>query len=234
MLEASGLSKSYGQVRALRQLDLRVNPGEIYCLLGANGAGKTTTLNIFLGFVEPTAGTARVDQIDVVSDPISARRRVAYIPETVTLYSALSGLENLDYFARLSGQRHATEALRGFLTQAGLPAAAHDRTLETYSKGMRQKVGIAIAIARDAAALLLDEPTSGLDPKASNEFSEQIVAMAARGTAILMATHDLFRARESGTRIGIMRDGQLRREFHAKDIGHRELEDEYLKTMQEG
>jgi len=145
VLEASGLSKSYGQVRALRQLDLRVNPGEIYCLLGANGAGKTTTLNIFLGFVEPTAGTARVDQIDVVSDPISARRRVAYIPETVTLYSALSGLENLDYFARLSGQRHATEALRGFLTQAGLPAAAHDRTLETYSKGMRQKVGIAIA-----------------------------------------------------------------------------------------
>ena len=234
MLEASGLSKTYGEVQALRQLDLRVDPGEIYCLLGANGAGKTTTLNIFLGFVAPTAGMARVDQIDVVNDPIAARRRIAYIPETVTLYGALTGLENLDYFARLSGQRHATEALRGFLAQAGLAASAHERPLGTYSKGMRQKVGIAIAIARDAAALLLDEPTSGLDPKASNEFSEQIAAMAERGAAILMATHDLFRARETGTRIGIMRDGELRREFNARDIGHRELEDEYLKTMQEG
>jgi len=99
---------------------------------------------------------------------------------------------------------------------------------------MRQKVGIAIAIARDAKVLLLDEPTSGLDPKASNEFSQLILAMAARGSAILMATHDLFRARETGTRIGIMRDGSLRKEFAAGEIGHRDLEHEYLKTMQEG
>ena len=234
MLEAIGLTKNYGEVRALRSLDLRVNSGEIYCLLGANGAGKTTTLNIFLGFVRATSGIARIDGIDVGQNPTATRKRIAYIPETVTLYGTLSGLENLDYFSKLSGIRHSVHALRAFLEQAGLAVDAHDRPLQGYSKGMRQKVGIAIAIARDAKVLLLDEPTSGLDPKASNEFSQLILAMAARGSAILMATHDLFRARETGTRIGIMRDGSLRKEFAAGEIGHRDLEHEYLKTMQEG
>ena len=234
MLEAIVLTKNYGEVRALRSLDLRVNSGEIYCLLGANGAGKTTTLNIFLGFVRATSGIARIDGIDVGQNPTATRKRIAYIPETVTLYGTLSGLENLDYFSKLSGIRHSVHALRAFLEQAGLAVDAHDRPLQGYSKGMRQKVGIAIAIARDAKVLLLDEPTSGLDPKASNEFSQLILAMAARGSAILMATHDLFRARETGTRIGIMRDGSLRKEFAAGEIGHRDLEPESLKTMQEG
>lgn len=234
MLEAIVLTKNYGEIRALRSLDLRVNSGEIYCLLGANGAGKTTTLNIFLGFVRATSGIARIDGIDVGQNPTATRKRIAYIPETVTLYGTLSGLENLDYFSKLSGIRHSVHALRAFLEQAGLAVDAHDRPLQGYSKGMRQKVGIAIALARDAKALLLDEPTSGLDPKASNEFSQLILAMAERGSAILMATHDLFRARETGTRIGIMRDGSLRKEFAASEIGHSDLEHEYLKTMQEG
>jgi len=234
VLEAIGLTKNYGEVRALRSLDLQVKSGEIYCLLGANGAGKTTTLNIFLGFVQATTGIARIDNIDVSHDPIATRKRIAYIPETVTLYGALSGLENLDYFSKLSGIKHSAESLHGFLEQSGLAAEAHRRPLQGYSKGMRQKVGIAIAIARDAKVLLLDEPTSGLDPKASNEFSQLILAMAERGSAILMATHDLFRARETGSRIGIMRDGSLCKEFAAGEIGHRDLELEYLKTMQEG
>jgi len=234
VLEAIGLTKNYGEVRALRSLDLQVKSGEIYCLLGANGAGKTTTLNIFLGFVLATSGIARIDNIDVSQDPIATRKRIAYIPETVTLYGALSGLENLDYFSRLSGIKHSAESLRRVLEQAGLAVEACDRPLQGYSKGMRQKVGIAIAIARDAKVLLLDEPTSGLDPKASNEFSQLILAMAERGSAILMATHDLFRARETGSRIGIMRDGSMRKEFVAGEIGHRDLENEYLKTMQEG
>jgi len=234
VLEAIGLTKNYGEVRALRGLDLQVKSGEIYCLLGANGAGKTTTLNIFLGFVLATSGIARIDNIDVSQDPIATRKRIAYIPETVTLYGALSGLENLDYFSKLSGIKHSAESLRRVLEQAGLAVEACDRPLQGYSKGMRQKVGIAIAIARNAKVLLLDEPTSGLDPKASNEFSQLILAMAERGSAILMATHDLFRARETGSRIGIMRDGSLRKEFVAGEIGHRDLENEYLKTMQEG
>jgi ABC-2 type transport system ATP-binding protein len=233
MLETRKLSKSYGSVAALRELDLVVRAGEIYCLLGANGAGKTTTINLLLGFIEPTSGSAHVEGIDVAKDPNGARLRLAYIPETVMLYGALSGLENLEYFSELAGRRHDRDALHAFLERAGLPAAAHDRPLKGYSKGMRQKVGVAIALAKSAKALLLDEPTSGLDPKASNEFSELILGLARDGASILMATHDLYRAKETGTRIGIMREGTLRAEFEASAIGHTDLERAYLDVMQD-
>lgn len=233
MLQAQQLTKWYGSVQALKQLDLQVRPGEIYCLLGANGAGKTTTINLFLGFIAPTSGSASVAGVDVSRDAIAARHHLAYIPETVTLYGALSGFENLEYFARLSGQRHDQAALEQFLIRAGLPAGAHDRPLNGYSKGMRQKVGVAIALAKRAQALLLDEPTSGLDPKASNEFSELILGLARDGAAILMATHDLFRAKETGTRIGIMREGVLTAEYAAADLTHSQLERAYLDHMKD-
>jgi ABC-2 type transport system ATP-binding protein len=233
VLHAQQLTKSYGTVQALKQLDLQVRPGEIYCLLGANGAGKTTTINLFLGFVAPSSGSASVAGIDVSRDPIAARHQLAYIPETVTLYGALSGFENLEYFARLSGQRHDRAALLQFLVRAGLAPDAHDRPLKGYSKGMRQKVGVAIALAKRARALLLDEPTSGLDPKASNEFSELILTLARDGAAILMATHDLFRAKETGTRVGIMREGVLMAEFAAADLTHSQLEQAYLDHMKD-
>lgn len=233
MLETRKLSKSYGDVVALRSLDLSVQPGEIYCLLGANGAGKTTTINLLLGFIAPTSGSALVAGIDVAVDPSAARHRLAYIPETVTLYGALSGFENLQYFSDLSEQRHSAAELRACLTRAGLGPDAHDRALKEYSKGMRQKVGVAIALAKRASALLLDEPTSGLDPKASNEFSELILALAGDGAAILMATHDLFRAKETGTRIGIMKEGTLRAEFSAQQVSHSELERVYLDHMKD-
>jgi ABC-2 type transport system ATP-binding protein len=231
MLETKQLTKSYGDVTALKGLDLSVARGEIYCMLGANGAGKTTTINLLLGFVEPTGGSASVGGIVVQEDPVAARRKLAYIPETVMLYGALSGMENLDYFARLGGQRLSTAGLRECLGRAGLQSEAHDRPLKGYSKGMRQKVGVAIALAKRAEALLLDEPTSGLDPKASNEFSALILGLAREGAAILMATHDLFRAKETGTRIGIMRSGELRREFVAAEVSHGALERAYLEAM---
>jgi ABC-2 type transport system ATP-binding protein len=233
MLEARQLSKNYGEVAALKSLNLSVGPGEIYCLLGANGAGKTTTINLLLGFIAPTSGQALVGEVDVARDAAAARRQLAYIPETVMLYGALSGLENLEYFSELSGQHHDDPALRGFLTRAGLAPDAHTRPLKGYSKGMRQKVGVAIALAKQARALLLDEPTSGLDPKASNEFSHLILDLARHGAAILMATHDLFRAKETGTRIGIMREGVLLAEFAAADVTHSELEDAYLEHMED-
>jgi ABC-2 type transport system ATP-binding protein len=232
MLETRQLTKNYGAVAALRSLDLQVSAGEIYCLLGANGAGKTTTINLLLGFVAPSSGQALVGGMDVALDAAAARRQLAYIPETVMLYGALSGLENLQYFARLSGQKHDNAVLHDFLARSGLAADAHDRPLKGYSKGMRQKVGVAIALAKHARALLLDEPTSGLDPKASNEFSELILQLARDGAAILMATHDLFRAKETGSRIGIMREGVLQAEYAAADISHTQLEQAYLQHMQ--
>ena len=232
MLEAQGLTKRYDGVLALDALTLNVQPGEVYCLLGANGAGKTTTINLFLNFVQPTAGTATVRGLDVVKAPLETKKYLAYIPEQVMLYRNLSGVENLEYFSALAGHGRYTRAdLRRFLEEAGLSEDAADRRLGTYSKGMRQKVGIAIALAKKAEALLLDEPTSGLDPKASNEFSGLLRKLSDQGVAVLMATHDLFRAKESGTRVGIMKYGRLVATLETKDIGHADLERIYLEHM---
>lgn len=234
MLEAVGLSKSYNGAVALDSLDLSIAAGEVFCLLGANGAGKTTTINLFLNFVAPTSGVARIDGLDVVGHPLETKRRLAYIPEQVMLYGNLTGLENLGYFAGLSGEEDLSGSrLREFLAAAGLPAEAADRRVKTYSKGMRQKVGVALAMAKGAASMLLDEPTSGLDPKASNEFSALLLKLSGAGTAILMATHDLFRAKEVGDRVGIMKRGRLVETLATRDVGHSELERIYLEHMKD-
>lgn len=234
MLKAEALSKSYNGTDALKELTLEVKPGEIYCLLGANGAGKSTTIRLFLNFIEPTSGRAWVNGLDVTSEPLESKKHLAYIPEQVMLYPHLSGLENLEYFAALAGHDHYTpQDLRGFLTRAGLQNDAHGQRVSGYSKGMRQKVGIAIALAKQAGALLLDEPTSGLDPEAANEFSHLLRDLRSDGVAILMATHDLFRAKEVGSRVGIMRKGLLRAELDPAEIDHADLERIYLEHMRD-
>ncbi|MBN8731281.1 MAG: ABC transporter ATP-binding protein [Acidobacteria bacterium] len=232
MLEAQNLSKTYSGTPALHPLSLKIEPGEVYCLLGANGAGKTTTINLFLNFIEPTSGTALVNGLDVVQQPLESKRRLAYIPEQVMLYRNLTGLENLEYFTALgSTETFSKGQLLAFLDEAGLPAGAAEKRVSTYSKGMRQKVGIAIASAKGAKALLLDEPTSGLDPKASNEFSALLKRLSDGGAAILMATHDLFRAKETGTRVGIMKHGRMMAELRTEEFGHADLERVYLEHM---
>ena len=234
MLEALDLSKHYNGTVALDSLTLRIQPAEVFCLLGANGAGKTTTINLFLNFVEPTGGVAKIKGMDVSKYSLETKRFLAYIPEQVMLYKNLSGLENLQYFSALAGHsKYTREELRSFFREVGLPEDAIDKRLSTYSKGMRQKVGIAIALAKKAEALLLDEPTSGLDPKASNEFSELLKKLSAQGVAVLMATHDLFRAKESGTRVGIMKHGRLKTELSTEEIGHADLERIYLENMRD-
>lgn len=233
MLEAVDLVKHYGKHEALKGLNLQVQPGEIYCLLGANGAGKTTTINLFLDFIHPTAGRATVNGINVAEDPVGSKRFLAYIPEQVMLYGTLTGLENLRYFSRLGSHDHSDEQYRRLLVEAGLDPAAADKPVSAYSKGMRQKVGVAIALAKEAKALLLDEPTSGLDPKASNEFSALLLKLRDAGAAILMTSHDLFRAKDTGTRIGIMREGVLLDELDGKQVSHGELENIYLGHMAE-
>jgi ABC-2 type transport system ATP-binding protein len=231
MLTARNLHKRYGENVVLHSLDLNVAPGELYALLGPNGAGKTTTINCFLGFLAADGGSVAVDGLDVAAHPLETKRRLAYIPEQVNLYGHFSGLENLAYFAELGGQRYEELQLRQLLIEAGLPNEVHGRRAHAYSKGMRQKVGIAIALAKRASALLLDEPTSGLDPSASHEFSRLLAKLRERGVAILMATHDLFRAQEDATRVGLMRRGRLVRELAAAEVSHTGLEQLYLETM---
>lgn len=231
MIEANKLSKNYGEHKALKELNILIKAGEIFALLGQNGAGKTTTINCFLGFVKPNAGEVLINGIPVNQDPKETKKFLAYIPETVMLYANLSGIENLAFFSSLAGQSYSTEELKAFLSKSGLQESAHDKRVGGYSKGMRQKVGIAIALAKNAKALFLDEPTSGLDPKASNEFSEILKELAAQGTAILMATHDIFRAKEVAHRIGIMKEGELVSEMSASDVSANELEQLYLQTI---
>ncbi|MBI4177844.1 ABC transporter ATP-binding protein [bacterium] len=231
MLEAKSLTKRYGDVLALDGLDLKVKEGEVFCLLGANGAGKTTTIHLFLHFVEPTGGQAFVDGREVAKNPLEARRLIAYIPEQVNFYSSMTGTENLGYFSALAGFDYAPGDLSAFLRDAGLQDEAHGRPVGTYSKGMRQKVGIALALSKRARALMLDEPTSGLDPKASNEFSLLLRKLGDQGIAVLMATHDLFRAKESGHRVGIMREGKMNTVLDTEKLGHSELEKIYLDHM---
>ena len=231
MLEAIDLTKRYGQQTALDRLNLTIAPGDVFCLLGANGAGKTTTINLFLNFIDPSGGTAKINGLDVTRAPLESKKYIAYIPEQVMLYRNLTGLENLEYFTALAGLDYPRSAYVELFRHVGLPMGAEDKRVGSYSKGMRQKVGIAIALAKKASALLLDEPTSGLDPKASNEFSALLRHMSEQGVAVLMATHDLFRAKESGTRVGIMKHGRLVATMGTAEIGHADLERLYLEHM---
>ena len=232
MIEATALRKSFGAHRALDGMDLQVPGGEVYALLGANGAGKTTTIHLLLGFLRPDEGQVRVDGIDPAAEPQRARTVTAYIPEQVALYPNLSGLENLAYFAALAGHRLADAEGRTLLQRAGLAPEEADRRLGAYSKGMRQKVGIAIALAKQAKVLVLDEPMSGLDPQAAGEFCALVRQVAKGGSAVLMATHDIFRARQVADRIGILRAGTKRAEVKAADLDAHELQALYLKHME--
>lgn len=231
MILTNNLTKNYGDFKAVENLNLQVKAGEILCLLGANGAGKSTTINMLLNFIHPTSGIAKINGLNVVKNPIKTKKFLTYIPENLMLYPSLTAVENLDYFTKLSDKKFDTQELKLYLSEAGLQEEAHDNYVKTFSKGMRQKVGIALAIAKESKVLLLDEPTSGLDPKSSNEFMELLTKMKNDNVAILMATHDLFRAKEVSTQIGIMRSGVLQNYSNSSELSLKELETIYLDIM---
>ncbi|SCB19544.1 ABC transporter ATP-binding protein [Cupriavidus alkaliphilus] len=228
MLEIRDLVVLRDGRRVVDGLRLRVPRGCVYALLGGNGAGKTTTIDAILGFVPPAAGVVRVDGLSPLAEPIAVRRRVAYLPENVALYPYLSGVENLDYFCAMAGIALSRTEAAALLDGAGLAREAQDRRVGAYSKGMRQKVGLAIAEARSASLLLLDEPTSGLDPAAADDMAQRVRKAADAGMAVLMATHDLFHARQLADRIGILRAGVLVAEFDAATLDHLTLTAAYL------
>lgn len=231
MLQAISLSKNYQSHQALNQLDLTVNQGEVFCLLGQNGAGKTTTINLFLGFILPSSGKILINNEEIIATSDQRRKHIAYIPEVVMLYGNLTALENLDYFSKLAGFNYSSDSLVEFLNECGLQNEAHNKHLSGFSKGMRQKVGIAIALAKDAKIFLMDEPTSGLDPKATEEFTQLVKKLAGEGKSILMATHDIFNAVNVATNIGIMRQGKLVHTIKASEITAADLQKLYLQTI---
>jgi len=233
ILEAINLTKRYEDgILALDNVSFTVREGEIFAMLGANGAGKTTTINLFLSFLEPTSGEARVDGIVSHKEPLEAKKKIAYVSENVMLYPNFTAIQNLDFFSRIGGKTGYTkEDYTEVLRRVGLQDEAHDKRLKGFSKGMRQKCGIAIAILKDAPAILLDEPTSGLDPKAGHEFLGLLASLRDEGKAILMSTHDIFRAKEIADTVGIMAGGRLVMQERSADLAGTDLEELYMKYM---
>ncbi len=233
MFETINLSKRYEDgVLALDHVSFSVHPGQVFAMLGANGAGKTTTINIFLNFIEPSEGEARVAGVVTHKEPLKAKEKIAFVSENVNLYPNFTAIQNLDFFARLGGKKDYTkDDYRHVLLRVGLQEEAHNKRLKGFSKGMRQKCGIAIAILKDAPAILLDEPTSGLDPKAGFEFIQLLEELRDEGKAILMSTHDIFRAKEVADVIGIMNRGCLMMQRKREELVGENLENLYMQFM---
>ncbi|MCO5220591.1 MAG: ABC transporter ATP-binding protein [Thermomicrobiales bacterium] len=206
-IQTSGLTKTYSGVDALSDLHLSVEPGALFGFLGPNGAGKTTTIRLLMGFVRPTRGTARMLGFDTWSDGVRARARVGYLVQAESLFPELTGRDQLEFAARLSG---STAPLRSRLLDAlELSQADLDRKLKTYSKGMRQKVALIAAAQHDPELLILDEPTDGLDPLIQRAFEAHLLDRHAAGRTIFMSSHDLAEVDRLCERVAIVRGGRL-------------------------
>ena len=218
-LQAELLRVARSGKEILKGISLSVNSGEVYALLGGNGAGKSTTLLSFLGFLSPSSGSVKVNGLDVQSNLVAVRKAMTYLPESASLYEHLSARENLQYFLQLAGTSASDDEIEKALDRVSLVIDARGRKLVDFSKGMRQKVAIALAILRDTEILLLDEPTSGLDPKAIDEFHDLIRGLADSGKAILMVTHDVYGACQIADKVGLLNAGELVGEFTAPETG---------------
>ncbi len=206
---------AYGARRVVDRLSLEVAAGEVYALLGGNGAGKSTTLQALLGFISPQSGEIRICGSDPAAKPDEARRQIAYIAENVALYEHLSALENIAYFLDLAAAKRPAAAMAEAFRTVGLPQDAWSRPVSKFSKGMRQKTAIALALLRNSRVLLLDEPTSGLDPGAAADFHALVGRLRAHGAAVLMVTQDLLGASDVADRIGFLDHGRIVHEVSA-------------------
>ena len=210
-LETSDLTKRYGDRTAVDSLSLQIRRGEIFGLLGPNGAGKTTTILMLLGLTEPTSGTARVDGLDPRRDPLEVKRRVGYLPDDVGFYDDATARENLRYTARLNRIREpdATERIEYLLDKVGLSEVI-DRRVRTFSRGMRQRLGLADALIKRPSILILDEPTVNIDPEGVRELLLFVRDLRdVEGMTVLLSSHLLHQVEEVCDRIGVFVSGKL-------------------------
>ncbi|MGQ9495312.1 MAG: ABC transporter ATP-binding protein [Thermoanaerobaculaceae bacterium] len=216
-LQVTQLTFAYpGGEPVLRGVDVEVPEGSVYCLLGANGSGKSTLLACILGFVTPQAGRILVDGVDVVQQPQSARRLLAYVPESVSLWGFLTGVEHVGFFAQMLGMPASPEEVLG---RVGLPSESWRRRVAGYSKGMRQKLALALATMGKAKVALLDEPTSGLDPESAGAMVGLLRSLSASGVAVLVVTHDVWLVEKAADAYGILRGGRILQQEEAKEEG---------------
>jgi ABC-2 type transport system ATP-binding protein len=210
VIEARGLLKLYGATRAVDAIDLSIRRGEIFGLLGPNGAGKTTTILMMLGLTETSGGTVRVLGFDPVRQPLEVKRRVGYLPDAVGFYDYLTARENLRYTARLLAisRRDAEKRILDALESVQLGAVA-DKRVSTFSRGMRQRLGIAEIVMKKAEVAILDEPTSGLDPHATYELLDMIRGLKRAGVAVLLSSHLLDRVQSVCDRVALFNNGKI-------------------------
>jgi ABC-2 type transport system ATP-binding protein len=205
-IELDGLSKRYGEdVTALRGIDLEVQQGEIFGFLGPNGAGKSTTINILLDFVRPTSGSARVLGLDAQADSQDVRRRTGVLPEGYTVYDRLTGRHHVEFVIE---SKDADDDPNAILERVGISDAA-DRKAGGYSKGMRQRLTLGMALVGDPDLLILDEPSTGLDPSGVQDVREIVSEEADRGTTVFFSSHILSQVEAVCDRVGILREGEL-------------------------
>lgn len=214
-LTISHLTKAFGGVNALSDVSLHVAPGERVALLGHNGAGKSTLMKVILGLIAADSGEISV--CGAAPGNVNARSKVAYLPENATFHSALTGLEQITYYMRLRGEN--TSGAMELLDQVGLGFAA-SRRIGTYSKGMRQRVGLAQALIGHPRLLVLDEPTSGLDPVSRRDFYDLLDGLAADGAAILLSSHALTEVEARTDRLLILSGGKMVAEGSLPELRH--------------
>lgn len=233
VIEAKGLTKRYGNAVAVDGVTFTVGAGEIFGLLGPNGAGKTTTILMLLGLSDISEGTARVFGHDPAREPLAVKRRVGYLPDSVGFYDHMSAADNLHYTARLIGIPAAerNDRIMAALEHVGLKDAAESR-VGTFSRGMRQRLGLAEIIMKDARLAILDEPTNGLDPQASVELLDLIRSLKARGVSIVLSSHLLDRVQSVCDRVALFNAGKIALMGTVSDLGRQVLGSGYTVEVQ--
>jgi Cu-processing system ATP-binding protein len=206
IVELEHVAKRYGAITALHDVSFKLEPGETVALIGHNGAGKTTLFKLMLGLSRPSSGSIRVLGDEPAAGEFAARRRLGYLPESVSFHATLTGREVLSFYSRLKGEPAAK--IDDLLARVGLTAAA-DRQVRTYSKGMRQRLGLIQALFGDPLLLLLDEPTTGLDPALRLEFYEIVQELQHKGATIVLSSHALTELEERARRIIILNRGHV-------------------------
>jgi ABC-2 type transport system ATP-binding protein len=209
MIRCEHLTKVYNDVPAVDDLTLDIPEGEIFGLLGPNGAGKSTTILMVIGLIEPTSGACYIDGTEVATNPIEVKKKIGYMPEDVGFYATLTAEENLDYSAKLYGMDGATRQKRipDLLSLVGLDGVT--KVVGGYSKGMRQRLGIAKALINEPKAVILDEPTANLDPQGVADYRRIIREVAENGTTVLVSSHILSEVSRICTSAGILSHGRL-------------------------
>jgi ABC-2 type transport system ATP-binding protein len=233
VIEAHGLAKRYGGVAAVAGIDLAIEKGEVFGLLGPNGAGKTTTILMLLGLTEPTGGKVEVLGLDPLRRPLAVKRRVGYLPDQVGFYGNLSGAENLRYTARLAGieRAEADRRIKAAAERVGIADAIH-RGVAGYSHGMRQRLGLAEILVKQAEIAILDEPTGGLDPEATHDFLRLVGALKGEGMTILLSSHLLAMVESICDRVALFHAGRVGLVGRVEDLVHEVLGGAFVVNLQ--